>query len=409
MVGVVHCYDPQSLRYVVAMADGSPRRLKIENLAIVTTAVTQPKQNISANSSTNSSKPKKVQWLNGAYVRLVGLRSAAELNGQVGSVVGFENATQRYVVRIPGVKRLKRLRVANLEDVASSEPPLAPPAVVAAMNVVGAAVVPSTPNAQSGHQLSVCNAYATHAPIQVFAVSGDGKHYTHVVKDLDFQTCSDVDNLPSEKVSALAFILGKFQVAKKMVDFSTLTPGQGLEVVVFRKDPNSLQAIVNENPVEIGDNEAYYVHVVNAYAGRKSLELHVQRGKFLQKLPLGRTFRLSTTKAINMVLSDGSQKLRLNFQPRRSKTYTIVATGVDEGLRGEPRNVGLVAHEIGAWTSSEEMENPDGSTGPPAASAAAPEQSDAEELQGIPAEATRPSKSGSALGIASVLGRLFGA
>ena len=39
-----------------------------------------------------------------------------------------------------------------------------------------------------------------------------------------------------------------------------------------------------------------------------------------------------------------------------------LSTGVDEGLRGEPRNVGLVAHEIGTWTSSEEMVNADGSS-----------------------------------------------
>jgi len=404
MVGVMHCYDAKSLRYVVAMSDGSPRRLKIENLAIVTNAVTQPKQSLAAKNSTLSSQPKKVQWLKGAYVRLVGLQSAAELNGQVGSVVGYENTTQRYVIQVPGVKRLKRIRVNNLADVASSEPTVAPPVVAAIANVVGNGATPGVQKPQSGRQLSVCNAYATHSPIQVFAVSGDGKNYTHVVKDLDFQACSDIDSLPSEKVGALAFILGKFQVAKKTVDFATLTPGQGMELVVFRKDPNSLQAVVNENPIEIGDSEAYYVHVVNAYAGSRHLELRVQRGKFLQKLPLDRTFRLSTTKAINMVLSDGTQKLRLNFQPRRSKTYTIMATGVDQGLRGEPRNVGLVAHEIGAWTSSEEMVNPDGSD--QAEPAPAPEHI-ADKETGKEAESSGPAHSGSSFGLVSVLGRLF--
>lgn len=402
MVGVVHCYDAKSLRYVVAMSDHSPRRLKIENLAIVTNAVTQPVQSPVPQNLTNASKPKKVQWLKGAYVRLIGLKSAAELNGQVGSVVGFENTTQRYVIRVPGIKRLKRIRVSNLADVAASEPTVAPP-VVAAM-VLGNTAAPGVQNAQSGHQLSVCNAYATQSPIQVFAVSADGKHYTHVVKNLDFQACSDIDSLPSEKVGALTFILGKFQVAKKTVDFATLTPGQGMELVVFRKDPNSLQAIVNENPVEIGDSEAYYVHVINAYAGQKHLELQVKRGKFLQQLPLDKTFRLSTTKAINMVLSDGSQKLRLNFQPRRSKTYTIMATGVDQGLRGEPRNVGLVAHEIGAWTSSEEMVDPDGSE--EGASAPAPEQV-SEAKQGNEARDSAPASSGTSLGLVSKIGSLF--
>lgn len=401
MVGVVHCFDSKSLRYVVAMSDGHPRKLKVENLAIVTTAVTQPTQNQTTGKTT---PPKKVNWMKGAYVRLFGLKSASELNGQVASVVAFENATQRYLVKVPGLARLKRIRVANLADVASTES-AAPAVVPAVANVVGA---PPAPVAQhgSGHQLSVCNAYATHAPIQVFAVSADGKRYTHVVKSLDFQSCADLDDLPSDQVASLRFIIGKFQVAKKVVDFSSLTPGQGLELVVFRKDQNSLQALVHENPVEIGDSEAYYLHIVNAYAGRKSLELHVQRGKFLKQLPLDKTFRLSTMKAINLVLSDGSQKLRLAFQPRRAKTYCIMTTGVDEGLRGEPRNVGLVAHEIGTWTSSEEMINADAneqgaSTAPGQLGGVAGQSTDA-EVEGDNSPTARPT-----LGLASVLGNLF--
>jgi len=400
MVGVVHCFDPESQRYVVAMSDGRPRKLKVENLAIVTTAVTVQKQN---QTTSNSTLPKKVHWMKGAYVRLIGLKQAAELNNQVASVVAFENSTQRYVVKVPGIKRLKRIKVGNLEDVASTEP-VASPVVAAVANVVGAPALPGVQQ-KSGHQLSVCNAYATHSPIQVFAVSADGKHYTHVVKSLDFQSCSDIDDLGSDKAASLAFIIGKFQVAKKVVDFSNLTPGQGLELVVFRKDQNSLQAAVHENPVEIGDNEAYYLHIVNAYAGRKSLELHVQRGKFLKKLPLDKTFRLSTTQSINMVLSDGSQKLRLGFQPHRAKTYTVMTTGVDEGLRGEPRNVGLVAHEIGAWTSSEEMV-PD-STGPGQLAGASGQGND-DEVQDVQDKDSTPAHWGQKIGLASVLGKIFG-
>jgi len=420
MVGIIHCYDASSLRYVIAMSDGHPRKIKVENLAIITTAVTQAVQNQTAS---KPAAPKKVQWLKGAYVRLLGLKSAAELNGQVASVVAYENATQRYVVKVPGIKRLKRIRVENLADVASSEPTVAPPVVpvVAVANVIATPATPAAPaaSAGSGHQLSICNAYATHSPIEVFAVSPDGKHYTHVVKALDFQSCSDVDDLASDKVGSLAFIIGKFQVAKQVVDFASLTPGQGLELVVFRKDKDSLQALVRENPVEIGDSEAYYMHIVNAYAGRKTLELHVQRGKFLKKLPLDKTFRLSTTKAINMVLSDGTQKLKLSFQPRRAKTYCIMTTGVDEGLRGEPRNVGLVAHEIGTWTSSEEMVNADGSSSdqaepPPPAShpaaqpAAAADQAQEEEEAPEAEEAPTPKRPTPSLGLASVLGNLFG-
>jgi len=395
MVGVVHCYDSKSLRYVCAMSDGHPRKIKVENLAIVTTAKTQTAQAPAIGLAATATAPKKVQWLHGAYVRIAGLKQAAELNGLVGSVVGFENTTERYVIKIQGVKRLKRIHVKNLVDVAASEP-VAAPIVAAVAGVDGAPAAPATPSAP---HLSVCNAYATRAPMQVFAVSSDGKHYTHVVKSLDFQECQDVDNLPAGQVGSFAFILGKFQVAKKVIDFSSLTQGQGLELVVSRKDINSLQADVHENPVEIGDKEAYYLHIVNAYAGRKSLELHVQRGKFMQKLPLGKTFRLSTIKPLKMVLSDGTQKLKLAFQPQHAKTYCIMTTGVDAGLKGEPRNVGLLAHEIGAWTSSEEMANEDVNNEQPAA------KGDGEEEEGAQEEIAAPKPK---LGLVSVIGGLFG-
>lgn len=422
MVGVVHCFDSSSQRYVVAVADGHPRKIKIENLAIITTAVTPTaNHNQTATNSTNKTAsggatPKQVHWMKGAYVRIFGLKSAAELNGQVANVIDYDNTTERYTLKIQGMNRLKKIRASNLKDVSTSAPTLAPVVMAAVSDDVGAAAPivniggASAPIAKqaSGHQVSVCNAYATHSPIQVFAVSSDGKHYTHVVKNLDFQSCSDVDDLAADQVKSLIYIVGKFQIAKKAIDLSVLSPGQGLELVVFRKDQNSLQATVHENPVEIGDNEAYYLHIVNAYAGRKNLELHVQRGKFLKKLPLDRTFRLSTAKAINMVLSDGSQKLRLAFQPRLAKTYCIMTTGVDEGLRGEPRNVGLVAHEIGTWTSSEEMMNAETNVQSPGESLLQYTQAGDSDTEDTHDETVASAGTGSLHAVESVLGSFFG-
>jgi hypothetical protein len=404
MVGVVHCYDRASQRYVVAMADGSPRKLKIENLAIVTSVVTQPVQKQVQKSANVSQTAHPVHWMKGAYVRLVGLKSAVELNGQVGSVVGFENTTQRYVVKVPGSKRLKRIRADNIADVGTSPSPL-PPVVAAVAQAAGAPIVTNVQQSSSGRQLSVCNAYATHAPIQVVGVSGDGKHYTRLVKNLEFQSCADVENLQINKVASLAFVLGKFQVAKKVVDFAGLTPKQGLELVVHRNDPNSLKAVVHENPIEIGDTEAYYLHLVNAYAGRKNLELHVQRGKFLQKLSLDKTYRLSTEQSIKMVLSDGSQHLKLSFQPKHGSTYCVMTTGVDQGLKGEPRTVGLVAHQLGAWTSSEEMlgddaVNVDRNSPPPTPEET--EQHQEEDVEDLP-----PPKH-ARFSLSSVFGSIFG-
>jgi len=139
-------------------------------------------------------------------------------------------------------------------------------------------------------------------------------------------------------------------------------PRSGVEVTVFRTDKNSLKATVHEDRIERADPKAYYLHVVNGYAGSKSLELVIERGAYRQSLPMGRTYRLTQEQLIGLTLTDGSHNLQLSFQPRRSRSYCIIATGAEAGVRGVPRNMGLVAHELGAWTTSEEagQEDQDG-------------------------------------------------
>ena len=94
------------------------------------------------------------------------------------------------------------------------------------------------------------------------------------------------------------------------------------------------------------------------YAGSRLMQLHVKRGNYVQQIPLSKTFRLNRKQPITLMLTDGFQKQQRGFLPALAKTYSIVTTGVDAGLRGEPRNVGRVAHELGGWTSSEEMASP---------------------------------------------------
>lgn len=298
-------------------------------------------------------------WHVGDAAQLVGLKSAKHnsLNGIAVVVKGYDAKSQRYVVEMPGggVKRVKaelRVRPELWKDDFKFK------------------VVEAVPEAPPGPQLSVCNAYPGTQRMQVMAVSKDGSsRYSQVVHDLDYQSCADVQSLPF-RPGALSVVVGRLEVARVAVnDTEQLDAHHGLELTVYRADANSLKATVRENHLEAGDGDgdAYFLHLVDAYAGARLLELKAKRGSFERKLPLGTTYRLKKEEPIQLTLTDGFQRLQLSFQPHKGHTYTLAATGADVGLKGEPRNVGLVAHEVGAWTASEEMPEQD-----PAARVSAP-------------------------------------
>mmetsp|Transcript_95615 Transcript_95615/g.270540 ORF Transcript_95615/g.270540 Transcript_95615/m.270540 type:complete len:359 (+) Transcript_95615:3-1079(+) len=223
-------------------------------------------------------------------------------------------------------------------------------------------VVEAVPEAPPSPQLSVCNAYPGTQRMQVMAISkGGSSRYSQVVHDLDYQSCADVQSLPF-RPGALSVVIGRLEVARVAVnDSEQLDAHHGLELTVYRADANSLKATVRENHIEASDSDddAYFLHLVDAYAGARLLELKAKRGSFERKLPLGTTYRLKKEEPIQLTLTDGFQRLQLSFQPHKGHTYALAATGADVGLKGEPRNVGLLAHEVGAWTASEEMPEQD--------------------------------------------------
>jgi len=389
MVATVHCFDKTTGRYVVAMPDGAPRKIKGVNLVPLGSAsflkgeggalkegnypkdaqkvIAQlerqlAKANAALGKATLAKKPAAAtRRLAGSKARLVGLKAAALLNDMVATIKGFDNTTQRYVVQIPD-GTLKRVKSAHLADL------VVPDASSATSTGDGTdtdAAVPAVvqPHVATATQprMSVCNGYAKHSPLQVFAISPDGSQYNEVVNGLAFQSCTDVKDFPVD-AGSLSFVIDRLQVARVACNGTILGPTRGLELVVYRNDVNSLKAKVHQNIMEISETKFYHLNIVNAYAGGKLLELKVKRGNFDEQLALDKTYRLNKAQPIQLSLSDGFQKLNLGFDPQMARTYTVVLTGVDMGLRGEPRNVGLVAHEAGGWTSFEEMS---GSDGPP--------------------------------------------
>lgn len=422
-VGRIQSFDFNTGRYVVKLRDGVPRRIRPSNLFLLlghraswspappaavlqsragstnnfgaavgtVTLATQPEvarlsaapQAVPATAAptaaVNTSQamaaagPKQLSggWQVGSRGRLQGLQmGASQLNGQIALIRGFDKVAGRYVIQLEN-GALKRVRGAHLAPLQAAA---APAAQALAQPMVS--VQPNKPIALP--RLSVCNAYTVSEPLQVFAqfrgrVRG-GRNFIQVVRNLAYQTCTDLQALPAEAV-ALAFTAGKFQVGRMAL--SQTGPQHGLEVTVFRSDKNSLKASVHQNTVEMGDPGAYYLQVVNGYAGSRTLQLQVERGAYKQPLPMGKTYRLTRVEPIGLTLTDGSQELHLSFQPRHARTYCVVATGAEEGLRGEPRNLGLVAHEVGAWTTSEEARQEDRPQSPAAAIAAPSAPTDA--------------------------------
>lgn len=283
-------------------------------------------------------------WRVGSYARLRGLRAAARLNGKAALVTGFDKAANRYTVKLSGGE-LKRVRAVHLG-------PLQPEA---------AHDLKMAPKAEPLPSLTICNAYAATTPLQVFAASEGrvrgGHSRVQVARHLEFQACTDVKNLP-QAATSLAFVAGKHEVAHLPLNGSL--PQRGLEVTVFRASPDSKQASIDSRVVELSDIGNFHVNVVNAYAGSRSLELSMRQGRSVQQLPMGKSYRLSKEEMVELTLTDGLGQLRLSFQPRRSRSYCVVAVGLEGGEQEEEEgeevwSVGLLAHEVGAWTMSEDL------------------------------------------------------
>eukprot|EP00929_Paragymnodinium_shiwhaense_P111633 TRINITY_DN79978_c0_g1_i1.p1 TRINITY_DN79978_c0_g1~~TRINITY_DN79978_c0_g1_i1.p1 ORF type:complete len:733 (-),score=174.96 TRINITY_DN79978_c0_g1_i1:103-2301(-) len=351
MEGVVHCFDAASGRYVIALADGKPRKIKAQNIGLVQPAPICQAELSSGNGAVDNG-PRG--FAPGTNVTLQNLTSAAavkaHLNGMAAVVHCFDKMSGRYVVALEngGPRKIRP------ENLALQKNSTHQAAVSGLLGVASVRKVESSPDTR----MAVCNAYASRAPMQVFALK-DGpqkkKRYTQVARNVAYQECADIRDFPYAEGS-LSFVIGRYTVGRyQSLNASRLGSSHGLELTVYRPSVNSLKATVHENVVQLSDLKAYHLNVVDAYAGAKHLELHVKRGTFVQKLSLNSTFRLSREQQLTFTLSDGTQHLHLSFQPRRSRTYTVMVTGTDMGLRGEPRNVGLVAHELGAWTSSEEL------------------------------------------------------
>jgi len=335
---VVHCFDKESGRYVVQIADGTPRRIKPSNLRAAASASdtasdddTEDEDDAPDNAPVDEvsdvadaeDPPKAEESISpGSNAKLHGLR-AAEMNGKVVRVSSFDKKSGRFVVKMPSGE-LRKVEESHLR--ATSE-----------------VIQP---------QLSICNAYGPkRSSIKVSAISEHGT--PQVIHVLPFHACVDLEELPFQDGS-ISFSAGGQEVARLPYAANELKQ-KGTEVTVYRTDLSS-QASLHQNAIEKDDRDAYYLHLVNAYVGSRPGQLSVQRGAVTKVLALDRSYRMEKMEDITLVLTDGHRRLKLAFKPQKSRTYAVVMTGADATDKDDAHSAGLVLHELGAWTSAEELE-----------------------------------------------------
>jgi len=258
-----------------------------------------------------------------------------------------------FVVEFPSGGKPKKIKSTHLQLVDSPKLSLGTKSVVVAKpNPADAQLVPQ----QHTPRVAVCNAYPYHSPLQAFLLSADGDNYMELFKGLPFQGCTDVDLPEGSNNATIEFTIEKLQVGRQSLSgvAALKNPATAMVLVVYRKDPNTLKAAVLANTVT-PRNDLYTLLVFNAYRGADLFELRANRNGIVQELKLNKAYKLNKEQHLALTLTNGFHDLNVAFQPKKHRIYAAVCTGVAEGLKGEPRNLGLVVHELGDWTTSEEM------------------------------------------------------
>jgi len=261
----------------------------------------------------------------------------------------FDEKTGRYIVEFPSGGKPKKIKASHLKVVDTPKMSLGSKAALVKPNQAVAQPKPQK-------RVSICNAYPDNGALTVFLLSPDGDNYMMLFTGLPYQQCNDVDLPDGANNATLEFTIDKFQVARQSLKGAKALkdPAASLVLVVYRKGPNTLKAAVLANTVT-PRNDLYTLLMFNAYRGTDLFEMRANRGGIVQELKLNKAYRLNKEQHLAMTLTNGFHDLNIAFEPKKGRVYMAVCTGVAEGLKGQPRNLGFVLHEVGDWTASEEM------------------------------------------------------
>lgn len=365
-------FDKDSQRYVVELPDRTKRKVTEEHLA-------------------DADAPPKPE---GPEAKIVGMSKDKSLNGAVVHVVGVDKDTSRFVVRFPDGK-MRKVAEEHLADLSATAPQGPTGAVDATwelgkgraervevlgfdsessrflvanksgtQSLVGLDALDGLANtsakalaemaivgkkAATMPQLTVCNTYPSRAGLSVVLRHGPNRTDDLLVgSNLAFASCVDMEEFPAER-GTLVFLHGKIEVGS----YPFLVHGAGAReiLLVHRADVNSEEAAVLRSVVKAKPAHGQVI-VVNAAAGFELVGMAARFKGAEHGLRFNQLYDL-VPGHYDLSLTAPTTRLAAGLDVSVGKTYVVAATGVAQGLRGEPTPVGLFIHGVNSFDVAE--------------------------------------------------------
>jgi len=368
-------FDKESNRYVVELPDGSKRKVLEEHLE----DVGQPHQEE-----------------HGQEARLTGMTKDKSLNGQLVKVLGVDKDSGRFVVKLADGK-MKKVTESHLKDVDNAGTPGAAPAPAEVsailerpggkaerVEVLGfdsessrflvangsgtetladldalegltnvterslTRMVIAGKNAAPLPQLTICNTYPSRAGLTV--VLRHTPNHTDdllVGSNLPFSTCRDLE-FPVAR-GTLVFLRGRMQVGEYPF---LVKPKPTREILlVHRADKDSEGCAVMRSVVQAKPKPGQVI-VMNAASGFDLIGLAATFGGAHHPLRFNQLYDLQPGH-YDLSLTAPNTRLAAGLDVSAGKTYVVAATGVAQGLHGEPTPVGLFIHGVDSFDVAE--------------------------------------------------------
>jgi hypothetical protein len=420
-------FDKQSSRYIVQFPDGTKRKVKEEHLAAVQDGLRDGSSavlvHMTKDQALNGQRVKVVSFdgKSGRYVvklkdgtmrkvkeehlkeapdeerhlaRIVGMASNRNLNGQTVTVVGVDEKSGRFVVKLEGGQMFK-VTAEHLEDAAVTTPAPADavPALLdasrTAVEVIGfdsasgeyvvvanasrngsyeelvdlsrlggltntsalrvAALTAAGKRAPVLPQLTVCNAYQSRKGVTVVSRhSVNRSEDLLVAAEMPYASCVDLE-YPTDR-GELVFLQGNLQVG----NYPYLVSGtDSREVLLLRRlNVNSLEAAVMRAEVKARPERGQVV-VFNAATGMNFVAMTTLYEGSKHNLAFNQLYDLAPGRYAIGMTAEGIA-LSSDLDVKIGATYVLVATGIAEGLKGEPTPPGLLLHGVDGFDVREQ-------------------------------------------------------
>jgi len=198
-------------------------------------------------------------------------------------------------------------------------------------------------------QLTVCNVYQSRKGVTVVARHSENRSEDLLVAaDMPYASCVDLE-YPTDR-GELVFLQENLQVGS----YPFLVSGtDSREVLLLRRlNVNSLEAAVMRAELKARPERGQVV-VFNAATGINFVAMTTQYEGNKHNLAFDQLYDLAPGRYAMDLTADGVA-LTSDLDVKIGKTYVAVATGIAEGLKGEPTPPGLLLHGVDGFDVREQ-------------------------------------------------------